>query len=171
MAQRWRDFFSKQFHAFARQMVRHIAELELNQEIPHLGFLNQALNAPSDGSRAAHDNRLRGVELFPVFYIAQKFAARFVALEIFSPGRGGGLWPTGTIRELAPFAPQVTLETIFQKVPNALLAFLPRLLIRLGDVSRHQNAKAERMILVSVFFQHGREFLLRFVGFAAVAAR
>src|SRR4029434_5260589 len=73
--------------------------------------------------------------------------------------------------KLAAFAAQVALETILQKVPNPFLAFLARLLIRLCDVRRHQNAEAERMVLIPVFFQHCGEFLLRAMGLAAMAAR
>jgi hypothetical protein len=44
------------------------------------------------------------------------------------------------------------------------------LLIRLGHVRRHQNAEAERMVPISVFFQHRSKFLLGAMGLAAVTA-
>ena len=41
VAQCRRDFLGEQFHALARQVIGHVAELELNQEIADLGFLDQ----------------------------------------------------------------------------------------------------------------------------------
>src|SRR6266508_3934882 len=152
-------------------MVRHVSELELNQEIADLGFLDEILNAPGNSLRAADDDRLRGVELFPVFHVAQKFSARFITLQIFSPCRRRDIGNAGTVSKLAAFAPQMAFQTILQKVPDSLLAFFARLLIRFGNIGRHQDAKPERVILVSMSFQHSSEFLLRSVSFAAMAAR
>src|SRR6266545_5611887 len=152
-------------------MVRHVSELELNQEIADLGFLDEILNAPGNGFRAADDDRLRGVELFPIFHVAQKFSARWVPLEIITPGRRGNIGNAGAVSKLAAFAPQMAFQTILQKIPDSLFAFFARLLIRFANIGGHQNAKAERVILVSMFFQHSGEFLLRSVSFAAMAAR
>src|SRR6266478_3268827 len=105
-------FFRELFHAFARQMVRHVAQLKLNQEIAYLGFLDEILNAPIDGFRTADDDRLRSVEFLPIFHIAQKFSAGRVTLEILSPSRRGNVRNPGSIGELASLAAQVTLEAV-----------------------------------------------------------
>ena len=142
-------------------MIRHVSELELNQEIPNLGFLDEILNAPGNGLRASDDDRLRGVELFPVFHVAQKFAARFIILQIFSPGGRRDIGNAGAVSKLAALTPQMAFQTILQKIPDSLFAFFARLLIRFANIGRHQDAKAERVVLVSMFFQHSGEFLLR----------
>jgi hypothetical protein len=41
LAQRRRDFIGEELHTFARQVVGHVAELKLNQQIADLGFLDQ----------------------------------------------------------------------------------------------------------------------------------
>src|SRR5215475_14235378 len=170
MAQRRRDFFREQLHALARQMVRHVAELKLNQEISHLGFLDEILNAPIDGFRAADDDRLRGIEFLPIFHIAEKFSAGCITFKVFSPRSSRNIGNPRPVGQLASFTAQVPLETVFQKVPNTLLALLARLLVRFGDVGRHQNAEAKRMVSIPVVFQNCGEFLLGAVSFTAMAA-
>src|SRR5262245_31388327 len=170
MAQRLLYCFREQLPALARQMVRHVAELKLNQEISHLGFLDEILNAPINGFRAADDDRLRGVELLPIFHIAEKFSARYITFEVFSPRSSRNIGNPRPVGQLAPFTAQVPLETILQKVPNTFLALVARLLIRLGDVGRHQNAEAKRLVSIAVFFQNCGEFLLRAMSFTAMAA-
>ena len=101
----------------------------------------------------------------------KSFRPGCVALQIFAPRRGRDIRHAGTVGQLTADAAQMALETIFQKIPNAFFAFLARLLIGLGDVGRHQNAEAKRMILVAMLFQHRGKLLLRAVGLAAVAAR
>ena len=61
-------------------MIRHIAELKLDQQIADLGFLDQVLYPPRNRLRAADDDLLRSVELLPILHVAQEFTAWFVAL-------------------------------------------------------------------------------------------
>ena len=74
--QRRRDLLGEEFHAFARELIGHVAELKLDQQIADLGFLDQILNAPGDRFRTADDDRLRGFEFVPIFHVAQEFASR-----------------------------------------------------------------------------------------------
>src|SRR5262249_55248033 len=152
------------------QWVRYVAQRKFIQKIPNLGFLKETLNPPKDGFRAADDDRLRGIELLPIFHIAEKFSAGRIAFEVFPPRSCGNIRNPRPVGQLASFSAQVPLETVLQKVPNTFLAFLARLLVRFGDVGRHQNAEADRMLSIPVFFQHCGEFLLRAMGFTAMAA-
>src|SRR5215510_9923847 len=99
-------------------MVRHVAQLKLNQEVSYLGFLDEILNAPIHGFRAADDDRLRGIELLPIFHIAQKFSAGRIAFEVFPPRSSRNIGNPRPVGQLASFTAQMSLETILQKVPN-----------------------------------------------------
>ena len=78
MAQGRRDLLGEELHALARQVVGHIAELELDQQIADFSLFDQILNAPGNRLRAADDDRLRGVQLIPVLDVAQKLSPGLV---------------------------------------------------------------------------------------------
>src|SRR5262249_31188171 len=74
-------------------------------------------------------------------------------------------------RELAALAPQVSLEAVLEKVPDALSGFGLRLGIGFAHIGRHQDAHAERLVAVAVLLEDRGELLLRFRRLLAVAAR
>src|SRR5690606_33540309 len=59
---------------------------------------------------------------------------------------------------------------IFQKIPDAFLAFLARLPVAFGHIRRHQNAETKGVISVAVLLEHLGKFLLGPVSLAAMAA-
>src|ERR1044071_1163859 len=107
LTQRGCDLFGEELHAFPRQMIGHVAELELDQEIADFGFLDESLNSSRDGLRAADDDCLRSLKLFPVFHVAKKLSPGRVAFQIFPPCRRRNVRYARAVGELAAFAAQV----------------------------------------------------------------
>src|SRR5918995_970630 len=135
LTQARRDGFGKNLHALARELSRHVADVELDQQVAHFCLFDNFPDAPVNRFGASDDNRLRSVQLFPVLDITQELAAGLVAFQIFPPCRRWNVRHAGTECQLSSLAPEMAFEAIFQEIPNAFFTFFARLLIRLRYVS------------------------------------
>src|SRR5918994_2059373 len=107
-----RDLFSEQSHALKRELLGHVADVKLDQQVSHLGSFDEVPDTLIYGLGTADDDRLRSFKLVPVFYVTQKLTTRLVIFEILFPGWRRDIGNTRAKSELSSFPAQVTLQTV-----------------------------------------------------------
>src|SRR5919107_5668367 len=119
-----RDLFSEQSHALKRELLGHVADVKLDQQVSHLGSFDEVPDTLIYGLGTADDDRLRSFKLVPVFYVTQKLAPRLIVFEVFFPSCRRDIRNSGAESKLPTFPAQVSLQTVLQEIPHAFFAFL-----------------------------------------------
>ena len=146
----------KAMHALAGELVGHVAEVELDQEVADLGLLENLHDAPIDRVGAADDDRRGLLKVVPVLGIAKQRRGRIGELQIVAEFLRWNVGDAGAKGELAAFAAQMSLQAVLEEVPDAFLGFGLRLRVGVADIGRHQDAHAERLIAVAVLLEDAR---------------
>src|SRR5687768_6795200 len=170
-SQRRRHLGREEAHAFARELGPHVAEVELDEEIPHPRLLDQAPQLLAHGLRAAVGDRAPGVELFPTVRVAEHLRIGIGVLEVLLPRAHRGRRHARPEGERAAFLAQVAFEAILKEVPDAFARLGARALVGLRDVYRKQDPHAPGIELAAVALDDLGEALRGLARGGAVRAR
>src|SRR6266700_7438366 len=94
--------------------------MELDQEMPDLGLLENIENAPVHGVGAADDDGLRCPQFVPAVGVAEQLGGGIGEFQIIAEFIGRDVGDARAEGELAAFTTQMSLEAVLEEIPDAL---------------------------------------------------